>query len=215
MEYLIVPNNADVFIHTWHDPNAVGKKYESTWSNSSDIIKSDTPERIVELYKPKSHLIEPPKNFGIDTKKYEGRKGKQSAFTTFSMFYSIEKANYLRRMHEKENQFQYDCVIRCRFDLKFMIWPVIAEQYDQKLFWGIRQLNHMNVPCFTDHFAFSNGENMNNYCNVFPNIDRYFNHGLMLENEILLGHHLNWLGAKLGDRQFLYKIIRNENDYEH
>lgn len=77
----------DIFYHTW----------------DTDIV---TYEKVKELYKPVSSLVELP----LDPI-------KESSFG--SMLYSIMMANELKKKHEIENNFRYDLVIKTRFDLVF------------------------------------------------------------------------------------------------
>lgn len=123
-----------------------------------------------------------------------------------SFFYSLKKANDLKRMHEIENNFRYDCVIRCRFDYLF------TKKYNLKNF----DLEYLNVKsdckhteyAINDHVALSNSENMDLYSTVIDNIPKYYKEGIEFNTEVVLGYNAMTHGLKyhktLGDNNESY-----------
>jgi hypothetical protein len=131
---IIKPNNADVFIHTYFDPdNLYMEKIQLDRGNCS--IDASIMDTVLELYKPKVYLVEKPKNFTkINFKMTEFRLkssrelNKHKNWTDeehtkhiikqmMSQYYSIYKSNELKENYANENGFVYDFVIRLRFDL--------------------------------------------------------------------------------------------------
>ena len=129
----------DVFIHSWS-------------VNSKD--------KLIELYKPKKHLIENQIDFP-DSKKHPGfindMGGKvkmfllklfkkesykslkalkeKEAFRAHSRWYSVKQSIQLMRDYELENSFEYDCVMSTRFDIAFFK-PVVFKKYDLAYFYA-------------------------------------------------------------------------------
>jgi len=104
-----------------------------------------------------------------------------------SFFYSLKKANDLKKIHEIENNFRYDCVIRCRFDYIF------TKKYNVVDF-DLESLNVKNDCKHTeyainDHVALSNSHNMDLYSNVIDNIPHYYEDGIEFNTEVMLGYN--------------------------
>jgi hypothetical protein len=81
---VIEPNGIkDIFIHSWIDPDMVGKQYVAQWrrkllkqqqneeaeerSVASKVVPSNIDSTILELYNPKVWKFEKPKTFSYDT----------------------------------------------------------------------------------------------------------------------------------------------------
>ncbi len=123
-----------------------------------------------------------------------------------SFFYSLKKSNDLKREYEIENNFRYDCVIRCRFDYIF------TKQYNVRDF----DLDYLNVKndckhteyAINDHVAVSSSENIDVYCSVIDNLENYYNQGIEFNTEVMLGYNAMMHGLKyhktLGDGQESY-----------
>jgi len=94
-------------------------------------------EKLVDLYKPRKHIIEPQIDFvpiaqehevsreDIDPYNFLGNWTMTSTSGTgyvgperlLSQYYSLSQSLVLKREYEKEQGFKYDCVIKARFDL--------------------------------------------------------------------------------------------------
>lgn len=139
---ILIPNNADVFIHSWYDPQS--PYIESIDMNRCKPIDINIPQRILDLYKPCKYLFEKPKDF---SKSYDSiLKVPEQWINTFlnqhpskehakrhmiknmkSMIYSIHKANELKELYAEEQGFMYDYIIRIRFDIS-LNKPLILNQ---------------------------------------------------------------------------------------
>lgn len=174
-EAILDGNDVDVFVHTWHNPENVGKEYDAAPGRFVDKESADIVQVIKELYNPKAIAVEPQVDFiGLANKIY-------SAFNTndpilcrryISMFYSIQRANELK-------QDKYDCVIRSRFDNLFptgkIDFNVDLTRIHTNGFW-----NRHHFMC--DMFAFSNPYNMDAYSTVFS---RFSSNGFLEKHKIL------------------------------
>jgi len=130
-ENIIIPNNADVFMHLNFDKDT---KYmlKSHKDNGNCIAEENIDKKLVDLYKPKSYLIEKQKNFNnpnihICNKRIENimkmnkiddrnRARLHDMKCVMSMFYGIYKSNELKELYALDNGIVYDFVIRIRYD---------------------------------------------------------------------------------------------------
>ena len=180
-ENIIIPNNADVFIHMNFDSNNTYIE-KSHADNGNCKLSSDIDKRVIDLYKPKSVLVEKPKNFkninfkipparlkrsyDMNSKKNwsEEQHTEYTIKQLYSMYYSIYKCNELKELYALENNIHYDYVIRIRFD----ITPkdkLICSQYDPNY---IHYLD-LNQPdeLISDWLNFGSNSIMNVYASLF------------------------------------------------
>jgi len=147
-EFIIKPNNADVFIHMHYDANNLYME-KSHADNGICNLQQGIDRFIIELYQPKSYLIECPRNFQrpnikMPEKRIENMKNmnkhknwsdeehaNHGIKQTTSMYYSIYKSNELKEIYANENGFVYDYVIRIRFDI-LPLEPIICSNLDPK-----------------------------------------------------------------------------------
>jgi hypothetical protein len=135
---IIDKNNVDVFAHLWFDEKLTNTpyKYEGNWT--SQTISSDAVDSFKNLYHPKLIEIEESflfqdelLNFEPSLKKYvdwktpnapdnmkNGTKGFSDLIKSnqISYFYSLNKANLLKKKFEYLHNFKYDWVVRSRTD---------------------------------------------------------------------------------------------------
>lgn len=176
----------DVFFHTW---------YES----------DKTSEKIVELYKPKRFVIETPleKNIGYVNK---------GSFE--SMFYSIMRANDLKKEHEIANDFRYDVVVRHRFDVVFNPESRFhfVEKRKRTIYTHSISHPHVNVDYhhygINDLFFYGDSESMDILSNSF----KIYSCALdKIRKEISIGIPIDCGDAYLSPGQTLYKMASNRN----
>lgn len=196
---ILVKYNVDIFVHTWWDEKMSNKQMtlNSLLSYGRKYIwKPNTLELIEKYYSPKKILHQHQIEFETYSNvNYELCTPKN----VHSMFYSIEKSNQLKSDYEIENNFVYDAVIRCRFDIQFNKFEVDLLDID---------LNYIN--CYNlsygfpnDQFAISTSKNMNKYSSVYSNLEKYQKDGWTgFIGERLLKHHLdlndlNWKNPDL------------------
>lgn len=179
---LILPNNADVFIHAWFDKDNLtlhsrdaGRKYPP--------LDPDDDQRVIEMYKPKRYVIEKQRMFCnkhikipekytrdmISMQNDPAIAAQRTTFLVHSMWYSLFKCNELKELYALENNINYDYVINIRFDASINS-PVIMSTYDttQGLY-TCNNLQREGLP--SDWFIFGNNVTMNAVSSLFLNIE--------------------------------------------
>lgn len=179
----------DVFVHTWFDENDIGKEFTISPAlkyNRTCKLERDTIKKILTLYKPKLIKHESNKQFNILDADY----GLCIPNSVHSMLYSIKESNTLKCRYENDNEFLYDVVIRCRFDITIENFNFVDLDLSKYYVSGeIHRSGQTNVP--NDQFCLSSSKNMDLYSNLFDSLEEYKNSGFNLfVGEQLLKHHL-------------------------
>lgn len=110
--------NIDFFLHSWYDPATVGESWDTSQPWNYGLMGAQLKHAdkfLVNFFKPINHIIEPQINFDWASSYKSGANAVQSSIV--SMYYSIWKANELKKEHEQANNFIYDMVIRTRYDM--------------------------------------------------------------------------------------------------
>lgn len=179
----------DVFIHTWDTMGFDGNR-----GDGHLIRAAPNDQQLKGMYNPKKIIIEPNKQW--DTSKYHIKEniGVRNPAIMLSMFYSICQANQLKSELEKELGFTYDVVIRCRPDIYFENF--LPKHEMQNCFTN----NSIYVPKFgnyngiNDQFAFGPSKIMDLYCDIYSNLDKFYDTGCLWHPETMLKfniHHFN------------------------
>lgn len=183
--HIIVPNNADVFFHTWFDKsNRYMEKIHMDRGNCQ--ANENTVEELLALYKPKDYLVEKQREFLKPTLQINDSRlksflnlnanrgwteeecRKHSVKQNLSMFYSIAKANELKENYANQNGIVYDFVIRLRFDCVPLI-PISMESFDPNFLY-YHDLGHPD-QIISDWINFGSNRIMNVYSSIFINIE--------------------------------------------
>jgi hypothetical protein len=160
---LIEPNNPDIFIHTWLDlENERHKKLENL---------------ILNLYNPKKIKIEKQKKFSHNNLELSrilsthaiGYTKESFIEMIYSSWYSNHQSNLLKEEYRLENDFEYDYVIRARFDIYYNN-PLICSNYDNNKLYTTPRVN-LPPEMIDDRFCFGSNKLMNIYCGGFNLID--------------------------------------------
>ena len=207
---LIIPNNADVFLHSWIDKEMEGKPYVANWLRregkegiASKPVPKDIDKIILDVYKPKRYLFEPQKTFTYNPAIEKNKAQYLPIQDSFSMLYSFRMATEMKQAYEIENSIVYDVVIRIRFGMEFLSPSVINLSnyicYGNLIFVsagfnGFDNSAFLNNISFCDHWAIANSHIMNRLSETFFNIeDLAMNHGCLIQNEDLFGY---WMRKK-------------------
>lgn len=193
-KFIIDKFETDIFIHTWskigsktlpnwyNDNYSLDKHIEATESQDSVDIKY-----FIDHIKIKKILIEYPDIRYFYNKFHDDNN--QKFFNNCMMHYSINKANALKTEYESDNNFKYDMVIRCRFDLYFE--KLIIENFisntiylppnqNMDVKFDPRMLNLLKTQGFSympnDQFAYGCSDSMNYYSSIIDNIKNNFNY---------------------------------------
>lgn len=169
--------NPDIFISTWDN------RGKSQHHNDAELDNTINEYDVLNVYKNVKDIeIENFDNWIKDQNEeliHLWNSYKVDGFlkpTSIPQFYKINRANYLKSVYEKENNFIYDVVIRYRPDLimvdKFNvnvsnIDNTIVNINTQKYHWPNR---------IYDIFFYSNSKNMNKICEVWPNFINVLHH---------------------------------------
>lgn len=157
---LMIPNDPDIFIHTWGDPKDQALK-----------------DKITNYFNPKMLVIEPPKiihntHINIDRmlKKHAAGYGAFKFIEmVYSMWWSILQANLLKESNRLEHNIHYDWVIRARFDISYTK-PIQCKQYNPDVL-NIADRPGLPLEMVDDRFAFASNTIMNLYCGWFNQIE--------------------------------------------
>ncbi|MFC1892237.1 hypothetical protein ACFLZT_07585 [Thermodesulfobacteriota bacterium] len=144
--------SCDIFIHSW---------------------SIEHKQNIIELYKPKSFLIEPQKYFTIAPKLCPKLSWKDRLFSlvnknirvnslakynsihrAYSRWYSNKQTLKLMENYEDQTGIKYDCVMVTRLDIAFFN-KIIFSDYNLDIFWA----SHWNDPPLPDNNFQYNYEN--------------------------------------------------------
>ena len=183
---LLDKHDVTIFAHLWQDST---KDLAPLW-----------------MYNPKKFELEQPMN--PDLTKYTrvpppqpNWKVKNPALSTYAQFYSLMKANNLKREHEKEFDMTFDWVIRSRFDFALNTEIPFAELDNTKLYIPNCRMTP-NRDFGNDQFAFSSSRNMDKYCNVFNRIDEFYDIGVTMIGEDMMS--MNWKTTGLTGENLVY-----------
>ena len=184
---IIDPNNADVFMHMNFDPNNsyIEKRH---LDNGHCHLPSTLASEMIELYKPKKVLVEPPRqwikpNFPIPEKRIADSRSMNGRSTwtdeehrlhvvkqATAMYYSIFKCNELKEVYSNEHGIHYDYVIRIRFDITPKR-PIICSSYDSNFIYYQELGQPDNL--ISDWINFGSSRIMNVYSSMFFLMDYY------------------------------------------
>jgi hypothetical protein len=186
---LLENDDIDVFIHSW---------------------SHEFKDKLIELYQPKLSLIEPQIQFpqskvisqnrdlseklsavsqaikGKKTLKTYREESQKEAFRAYSRWYSNKSVLELKSQYEKDNGFEYDCVMVLRLDVGFYT-SLDFNEYDMENFhashWNDypvksndftwNKKNHNTDKGFLDFWFFSNSKNMDRFGELYSKIENY------------------------------------------
>ena len=175
----------DVFAHVWYDKSWVGSYF---WDQYKDRGKwdADLVPFMEENWKPKGLEFEEPKQFICDWQ--PDPRFPHPVNNIISMFYSLEKANDLKKKYEEENNFKYDCVVRLRTDEFFFHEIQALDVYDLNTVNVFDEFAHLDYG-INDHFAFGASELMDKYLDVCSNLENIIDEGAAINPETLIGYN--------------------------
>ena len=175
----------DVFAHVWYDKSWVGSYF---WDQYKDRGKwdADLVPFMEENWKPKGLEFEEPKQFICDWQ--PDPRFSHPVNNIISMFYSLEKANDLKKKYEEENNFKYDCVVRLRTDEFFFREIQALDVYDLNTVNVLDEFAHLDYG-LNDHFAFGASELMDKYLDVCSNLETIIDEGAAINPETLIGYN--------------------------
>lgn len=169
----------DIFIWAWDElgywtpSNEDGSVPQyGVYGNSG---KANIPE-IINLYKPKKYRFEKLEEHTENIMSYQKKIIKKKypfvrPFNNVSCWYTIHQCDMLRREYEKENNMEYDIVLRFRFDLEITRPIILTGRFTFSTdIWGVP------VPHgYDDTLFFGTGKTMETICDLILNIEEIAN----------------------------------------
>jgi len=156
--------NPDYFIHVWNHDTTRYRDAEKKGVVTTNQVQKETFNKIVKFYNPISIKIDEDKKFIYSS--------------TLPQLYSLMHANNLKKNYELVNEFQYDIVVKCRFDL---IWnhnlffdPVELVHNSAYFSWIDNTYNNSvsrpgNYPFAHDRIYYANSIVMDHLANQYNN----------------------------------------------
>lgn len=207
---VIAPNNADVFFHTWYNPNDVNM-HKMTPGHENRIFEYGLDQILPDATKAVSYKIETQIPFygkSVMTseenieKCWPWSRGydkdvflKDRVKSHYSMWYSINQTLTLKELYAQKNGFEYDCVIISRFDVSPKISVNVSKFNLNNIISGYEPLPRNEI---NDWFIISNNINSNIISSVFYTIDYHRNNiisnGGVWTNEAYLRDQLKLYG---------------------
>ncbi len=198
-------NDCDVFIHTWdklgwYSPN-----------DSASVARSthDVEKEIRRLYNPIKFVIEPTKEFNVDSycipqRRPNVKKGTRGEHI-LGMYYKIKMANLLKREHEAATRKVYDVVVRSRPD----VYHYAPQPFEMEL---TGRSVYVDIPGqyggVNDQFAIGNSYNMDTYALCYDHIPTYIKKGCQWRPEPILLYHLRNFGVQIRAKHMNYHLLR-------
>lgn len=148
----------DYFCHSWNYNNWKGKTDQITWSNDEVV---DKEQLLTDL------SVFNPKKVEIQSKDSVRCHGPWE-----SLFYSMMKANFLKKEYEIHNNFRYDLVIRARYDTIYQPnTNFVPPHPENNLDLYITHCERMNIEYnrlnVSDVFFFGTSFGMDIVCDVY------------------------------------------------
>lgn len=205
-KYILNGLQPDIFVHMWtfdsKDKDKLDGKFK--WRNSEVDL-----DYFKEILKPKKCIINKFDNHW--ERKIEDESGlrdivnnleddkRKYARSALGMYYKIMKCDELRIEYEKENDIEYDCVIRARLDYNFYdyLYPDEIFPLKKNELIIIKDRYNETAEAFkysNDKFFISNGETMKKMCNLFKHMKKYIKYdNTEFEGQNLMIYHSNKL----------------------
>lgn len=180
-KHLIEPNSADVFVHTWFDESRVGSLYDTSQPHQANIVGYVDPRTLEHLGTLGARVLqtEPQRSFEHHEKVLRGAPSAKVS-SVCSNFYSQWRVNSIFRKWARENSQEYDVIVRARIDLWYggdIVIDNICRDFSSELVLASVWQNKREtfIPglgdyTMDDNIVISSPENIDKYCQVFPNM---------------------------------------------
>ena len=159
----------DVFAHAWWDSDSQKSLFVHPAGDAvSEPVANSWVSELYENFEVKKMLLDKQIKFDV-SELLERRKLKfTNSFNVYSSLCSIYKCNELKKDYEIENGFEYDWVIKTRYDFGISE-PLDLENLNSDVVYAPNDCNHRYG--FNDQFAVGSSKNMDVYSGVFPIIE--------------------------------------------
>jgi hypothetical protein len=221
-------DNPDIFLHMWsfNDYNSTDINYNFKWRKDNSSI-----DKIISTLEPKKYVIEEYNSSSeeqiknkcmIDVNLFDTDDKKNYGFNCCSMYWKILKSFELAEEYMKENDFEYDLIIRARLDF---IWEDYIKQIDFNTLIDndIYLIKDRYATCSrlntNDKFFAGNYPTMKKMCNIFNSLKKYQDEGINIEGQTINETHIKqcyfnvkWIGHSNTYYKFMgrHKILNNK-----
>ena len=189
-------NKCDIFIFTWNKDNHFLQQ-----QNISDISGQD----VINTYQPKNIKIEEWVELPVSNKVKQHNTDNRYAPGILGMYYSLYQANLLKQQYEETYNFKYDLVIRYRPDI------ILSSEFSIPI---TLNTDSVYVPLYgdfsgiNDQLAYGSSHRMNQYSNVYNEIENLLGHGCHLNPEFLMKKNLQKNGIIVSRFNLNYGLLR-------
>lgn len=190
--------DCDIFIHTWDK-----KDYFLRIQNPTDL----DVEKLESGFLPKSILVEEKPDFVLSDLQISKNNENRDCAGIMSMFYSIYKANELKRNYEDKFNIKYDVVIRTRPDVLYSSnIDIPINMNSDRLYVPI----HGDFLGLNDQIAFGSSEIMNKYSNIYNRVDELLSNGSWMNPEVLNRRNIESLHIGVNRFNLNYSLLRSD-----
>ena len=190
----LAESNVDVFFHFW---------------------QGEDEDFIVSMLEPKAYLFEPG-DAAPDAPRLTGsatRVSPQRAAATTSMFYSVKRANELKRAYEEEHGFRYDVVVRMRadfFSTKPLVDVIEHIRYQQTGWERTLYLPDMaHGAGINDQLALGTSDTMDAYASMYDHLEQYAS-GECFDASYMLARVVLDCGLRVLAFPYEYLVLRGD-----
>lgn len=151
----------DVFIHTW---------------NYNDLFPGIN-ERILSLYNPRAIRIDSPISKSITSKYTDPNPPRFNAYSNYCHYSSIGRCEQLKKQYEIDNCFEYDWVIKTRFDFALNVNLDFEALDSSKLYicdFDLDFYYNTGHKIKSDAFVVGNSQNAAKYASVIDHVDELY-----------------------------------------
>jgi hypothetical protein len=191
--------HTDVFVHTWISA-----------TNNQSIQKT-----ILQLYQPKAAEFATIPNFDVSSYKDRIWPHRITPAAQFSQFTGIQRVQMLRQNYEIQNRFEYDIVVRARFD-----WYLEKVDFEINNCVNIARTPTLDGHKFTycgqqlvgisDQFAYGSSRVITVYGQLVDRIPHlYHNCGVDFCGELFLRAHCHEQNLPIKQHHWNHGIVRD------
>lgn len=191
----------DIFFHTWS-----GDEHPqlAPWLNRTNVYLTPIDE-LIEIFHPVKYSITTQNIFQNNEIRARCQESPEIN-ALHHMFQSIYLADACRKEYETNNGFNYDLVIRCRFDL-LTLSSVPHSMVPNNVIYTPYLLKHKESPC--DWLFMASSPTMTKISDLFLKFSNYLDFGIQKSGEELLKHHLKINGIANSNFSISAILIRD------
>jgi hypothetical protein len=187
-----------------------------TWKDAEDLRKNQwCRDTVISLYNPTAFAFETPPQFDVTSYRDRIWPYRITPAAQFSQFTGVQRSQLLRQRWERSHNFEYDIVVRARFDwylasVDFELNNCINTARTPTLDGHRFQLRGQQLTGISDQFAYGNSRLMSIYGDMVDNIyNLYHNETVDFCGELFLKAHLTYHNIEVKQHVFQNGIVRD------